>query len=141
MFVSVPALALWVRAPASHWQLELQLVKHTSTNKAAVDATENSYCISLCSGGLWPKNLFQRLESTARYMGLLLAPTEGFSLRAKKKKLFTLFVPILGIFCCSVVTSIPFSSNHSLKSQSQNFKNPKKIQKISQNSNYPKINL
>ena len=48
-----------------------------------------------------------KLEGTARYVGLLLAPAEGFGLWPRalwaKKELFTLFVPILGLFWCSVV--------------------------------------
>ena len=49
------------------------------------------------------------LEGTARYACLLLAPAEGFGLRAKKD-LLTLLVPILGHVWCSVVTSVTLSN-------------------------------
>ena len=47
----------------------------------------------------------QKLEDMARYMGLLLVPTEGFGFRPKhffalwaKKELITLFWPTLGFW-------------------------------------------
>ena len=71
---------------------------------------------------------YKKLEGRARYAGLILAPAEGFGRGffgpSGKKELFTLFVPILGHFWCSVVTSVTFSSNLS------NFeKNAKKSEK------------
>ena len=79
-----------------------------------------------------------KLEGTARYAGLLLAPAEGFDLRPRlflpfgpKKELFMLFVLILGHFWCSVVTSVSFSSSLS------NFENnPKNLKK---SKNIPKL--
>ena len=62
----------------------------------------------------------ETLEDPARYMGLLLAPAEGFGQGffcllsfwpKKKKKRLMLFVLIFGHLWCSVVTSIIFSSN------------------------------
>ena len=53
------------------------------------------------------------LEGTASCAGLLLSPAEGFGLRpmifwsfGQKKKLFVLFLLILGHFQCSVVTFV-----------------------------------
>ena len=52
-----------------------------------------------------------------RYAGQLLAPAEGFGLQARlflpfgKKGLIMLTWPILGHFCCSVVTLVTFSGN------------------------------
>ena len=72
---------------------------------------------------------YKKLEGRARYAGLILAPAEGFGQGffgpSGKKELFTLFVPILGHFWCSVVTSVTFSSNLC------NFKKIQKIQKKS----------
>ena len=73
------------------------------------------------------------LEDTARYAGLLLAPTEGFgrgrgffTLRAKKE-LLTLFVPILSHLWCSEVTPVIFISKLSnFEKNQKNPKNPKK---------------
>ena len=68
-----------------------------------------------------PVYLLQLLEGTARYACLLLAPAEGFGLRLRlflgKKIYFHAVLLILRHFCCSVVTSVAFSSNLS------NFKN------------------
>ena len=67
-----------------------------------------------------------RIEGTARYAGLVLAPAEGFgrgfffALWSKKE----LFLLVLGNFWCLVVTSVKFSSNYS------NQKNKKKSKKI-----------
>ena len=47
--------------------------------------------------------LLDQLEGTARYAGLLLAPTEGFGLW-----LVMQFLLSLGHFWCSVVTSVTF---------------------------------
>ena len=62
--------------------------------------------------------LKKKLEDTARYAGLLLAPAEGFGLRPRlffalraKKKLIMLFWPIFCNFWCPVVTLVTFSSN------------------------------
>ena len=92
-------------------------------------------CSVLCAA-------LSRLEDTARYAGLLLAPAEGFgrgffALRAKNE-LFMLFWPILGDFWCPVVTVVTFSSNLSNfertqkngKIQQENSKNSKKLKKI-----------
>ena len=53
------------------------------------------------------------IEDAVRYAGTLLAPAEGFGqgFFAGKNKLFMLLKLILGIFWCSVVTSVTFSSN------------------------------
>ena len=58
-------------------------------------------------------SLNMKLEGTARYAGLLLAPAEGFDFRPRlflafgpKKELFMRFVLILGHFWCSVVTLV-----------------------------------
>ena len=76
-----------------------------------------------------------KLEDTARYAGLLLAPAEGIGLRPRaffalwaKKDLFILFWPILGYLWGPVVTLVTFSSN--LSNFKTNPKNPKKIQNI-----------
>ena len=45
----------------------------------------------------------------AHYVGLLLAPAEGFGLRTKKK-LIMLFWLIIGHFWCPVVALVRFSS-------------------------------
>ena len=78
----------------------------------------------------------EKLEDTARYAGLLLAPAEGFGRGffcplGKKKAFFMLFWPIYGNFWCPVVTVVTFSSNLSNFERNQkNKKNPKKkIQK------------
>ena len=76
-----------------------------------------------------------KLEDTARYAGLLLAPAEGlpsaeafFALRTKNEFIM-LFGPIFGNFLCPVVTLVTFSSNIS------NFeRNPKKPKKSKKNS-------
>ena len=54
----------------------------------------------------------------ARYASLLLAPAEGFGLRARaffalraKKGLIMRFPPIFSNLLCSVVTLVTFSSN------------------------------
>ena len=68
-------------------------------------------------------NVYNKLEDTARYVGLLLAPAEGFGLRAKKDVIM-LFWPIFGNCWCPVATLVTFSSNIS------NFeRNPKKTKK------------
>ena len=85
------------------------------------------------------------LEDTARYAGLLLAPSEVFFvLRAKKKRVIKLFLPIFGNLLCSVVNFVTVSSN--LSNFERNRQKPKnfflKIQKISKNfkiSKNPKI--
>ena len=41
--------------------------------------------------------LLQRLEDSARYTGLLLAPAEGFGLRAKKRAYYAVW-PVFGNF-------------------------------------------
>ena len=88
------------------------------------------------------------LKGTPRYVGLLLAPAEGFGLRPR------LFLPIFGIFWSPVITLVTFSSNISnnkkkskkLQTISKNFKktqNPKKVQKnkkIKKNKINPKKN-
>ena len=60
--------------------------------------------------------MLQILEGKARYAGLLLAPAEGFGqgffALLAKRNILTLFVLILSHFWCSVVTSVPFISNH-----------------------------
>ena len=64
------------------------------------------------------KSLCLILEDTARYVGLLLAPAEGFSLwqsaffafRAKKDSIM-LFWSILGHLWCPLVTLVTFRSN------------------------------
>ena len=70
--------------------------------------------------GLWPWPRFffalrAKLEDTAHYAGLLLAPAEGFgrgfcSLWAKKEHIM-LFWRIFGNVWCPVVTWVTFSSN------------------------------
>ena len=54
-----------------------------------------------------------RLEDTARYAGLLLAPAEDFGLwlRLVGQELIMLFWATLGNFWCPVVTLVTFSSN------------------------------
>ena len=89
-----------------------------------------------------------KLEDTARYAGLLLAPAEGFGrglFLPGKKKLIMRFWPILGHFWCPVVTLVTFSSNSSNfernpKNQkiSKNLNKFKKIQKIQKNPKNPK---
>ena len=72
---------------------------------------------------------YLKLEDTARYAGLLLAPAEGFGLRPR---------PIFGDFWCPVVTVVTFSSNLSnfernKKKNEKVQKKSKKFQKISKN--------
>ena len=64
----------------------------------------------LNSSGLKRTNFKHRLEDTARYTGLLLAPAKGFdrgffALRAKKERNMVCW-PILGLFWCPVVTLV-----------------------------------
>ena len=58
------------------------------------------------------------LESTARYVGLLLAHAEGFGLQPRllfcpsgKKRAFYAVLAYFCHFWCSVITSLPLSSN------------------------------
>ena len=76
--------------------------------------------------------ILQKLEDTARYAGVFLAPAESFGLRPMlfcplgKKGVIRLFWPIFGNCWCPVVTLVTFSNNIS------NFeKNPKKFFKKS----------
>ena len=82
-----------------------------------------------------------RLEDTARYMGLLQAPAEGFG---RGFLLIMLFWPIFGNFWCPVVTLVTFSSNLSnFETNSKKLKKiPKKSKSKKKNSfKNPKINL
>ena len=92
--------------------------------------TENFHCI----GPLADLVYKLRLEGTARYAGLLLAPAEGFGLRPRLFLPFV-FLLILGHFWCSVVTSVTFSSNLSNfeKNQKKSKKNSKKPKKSKKN--------
>ena len=91
----------------------------------------------------------EKLEGTAHYEGLLLAPAEGFGLRffQAKKEHLTLFWLTLGHFWHSVVTSVTFSSNLSnfekktkkSKKKTPPKKNPKFLKKINlKKKNNPK---
>ena len=80
-------------------------------------------------------HLSKILDGTVRYAGLPLAPAEGLGrgifCPLGKKKLFTLFVLILGLVWCSVVTSIKFSRNLSnFENNPKNSKEIKRIQKL-----------
>ena len=95
---------------------------------------------------LLPHNRFVKckLEDTARYAGLLIAPAEGFGLwprlicpSGKKKSFFLLFWPIFGNFWCPVVTVVTFSYN--LSNFEKLNKIQKKIQKNPKNFKQPKI--
>ena len=82
--------------------------------------------------------LLSKLEDTARYAGLLLAPAQGFGRgrgffcpSGKKKSFFMMFWPIFGNFWCPVVTVVTFISYLS------NFeKNSKKSKNFNRKSSF-----
>ena len=83
---------------------------------------------------MWPNK--PKLEDTARYAGLLLAPAEGFGrgffLPFGQKKIFLCcFCPFFGDFWCPVVAMESFSSN--LRNFERNKK--KNTKKKSKNKN------
>ena len=87
--------------------------------------------------------LLLKLEDTARYAGLLLAPAEGFGLPpriffcslGKRKEFIMLFWPILGNFWCAVVTFVTFSSN--LSNFERNPSPKKNLKKKRKKINHP----
>ena len=81
--------------------------------------------------------ILKTLEDTACYVGLLLAPAEGFGLRRRlflpfgqKMGFLCCFGPFLAIFGCPAVTMVTFSRN--LSNFEKNQKN-EKIQKSPKN--------
>ena len=89
-----------------------------------------------------------KLEDTARYAGLLLAPAEGFGLRPRlflpfgqKKELIILFWTIFVNFWCPVITLVTVSSNLSNFERNPKKKKIQKFKKMSKNQEekkYPK---
>ena len=86
-----------------------------------------------------------KLEDTARYAGLLLAPAEGFSLQPRlflafgQKRPILLFWPILGNFWCQVVTLVTFCSNLTSFKQKKRSKIIQKSSKITISKKIQKI--
>ena len=81
-----------------------------------------------------------KLEGTARYAGLLLAPVEGFGrgffCPSSKKRAYYAVLAHFWQFLCPVINLVTFSSN--LSNFEKNPKNPKKIQKNPKNPKKPK---
>ena len=70
--------------------------------------------------------MLMKLEDTARYAGLLLAPAEGFGLCPRLFLPFRQKKELIMLFWCPVVTLVTFSSN--LRNFERNAKKPTKIQ-------------
>ena len=91
-----------------------------------------------------------KLEDTARYAGLLLAPAEGFSLWPKLYLPFAQKIPYYAVlphfwrFWCPVVILVYFSGNLSNfernpKKPKKNPKNPKKTYKFQKIQKFKKV--